>query len=185
MGDAETEIGKFLKKVDRSHSNYVLNVRKKVGLSQKEAAIIFGGGINAFSRYELGKATPQMSLIMLFQVTGQESRFAGRGKAWMNELLSETAGRITVPKDFFESSCIVEACSEYTHAFHFSFEVSKDEIVIVVRAFKGTLTEETLGKISNSLMDHQIWRELDKEFSHIRDMIVERAFAPLRQRGEP
>lgn len=68
MGDAETKIDKFRKKVDRSHSDYVLKVRKKLGLSQKEAAIIFGGGINAFSRYELGKATPPMLLIMFLML---------------------------------------------------------------------------------------------------------------------
>jgi HTH-type transcriptional regulator/antitoxin MqsA len=30
---------------------FIANVRKKLNLGQKEAADIFGGGINAFSRY--------------------------------------------------------------------------------------------------------------------------------------
>jgi HTH-type transcriptional regulator/antitoxin MqsA len=34
---------------------FIVNVRKKLDLGQREAAEIFGGGINAFSRYENGK----------------------------------------------------------------------------------------------------------------------------------
>ena len=31
---------------------YIVQVRKKLGLNQREASEIFGGGVNAFSRYE-------------------------------------------------------------------------------------------------------------------------------------
>ena len=34
---------------------FIANVRKKLALDQREAAAIFGGGVNAFSRYENGK----------------------------------------------------------------------------------------------------------------------------------
>lgn len=67
-GDAESKMRSFRESVNRSHSDYILKVRKKLGLSQKEAANLFGGGINAFSRYELGKAAPPVSLIMLLRL---------------------------------------------------------------------------------------------------------------------
>lgn len=66
--EAETQMRKFRERVDRYHSDYILKVRKKLGLSQKEAASLFGGGRNAFSRYELGKAAPPMSLIILLRL---------------------------------------------------------------------------------------------------------------------
>lgn len=47
---------------------YIRDVRKKLRLDQKEAAEIFGGGVNAFSRYELGKAMPPVSLVKLLRV---------------------------------------------------------------------------------------------------------------------
>lgn len=48
--------------------NFILNVRKKLGLGQREAGEIFGGGVNAFSRYENGKAEPPVALIKLFKL---------------------------------------------------------------------------------------------------------------------
>jgi HTH-type transcriptional regulator/antitoxin MqsA len=43
-------------------------VRKKLQLDQREAAEIFGGGINAFSRYENGKTKPPLALVQLLRV---------------------------------------------------------------------------------------------------------------------
>ena len=43
-------------------------MRKKLDLDQREAAEIFGGGVNAFSRYELGKNKPPLSLVKLLKV---------------------------------------------------------------------------------------------------------------------
>lgn len=47
---------------------YIVTVRKKLGLDQREAAEIFGGGVNAFSRYETGKASPSLALIKLLRL---------------------------------------------------------------------------------------------------------------------
>jgi HTH-type transcriptional regulator / antitoxin MqsA len=48
--------------------NFIANVRKKLALDQREAAEIFGGGVNAFSRYETGKTKPPLALVKLFKV---------------------------------------------------------------------------------------------------------------------
>ncbi len=47
---------------------FIMNVRKKLRLDQREAAEIFGGGINAFSRYENGKTKPPLALVKLFKL---------------------------------------------------------------------------------------------------------------------
>ncbi|MCC3742553.1 type II toxin-antitoxin system MqsA family antitoxin [Rouxiella badensis] len=47
---------------------FIMSVRKKLALTQKEASEIFGGGVNAFSRYEKGIAQPHPSTIKLLQV---------------------------------------------------------------------------------------------------------------------
>lgn len=46
----------------------VARVRKMLGLTQHEAGAIFGGGVNAFSRYERGYATPSVALVKLLDV---------------------------------------------------------------------------------------------------------------------
>ncbi len=47
---------------------FIINVRKKLDLGQREAAEIFGGGVNAFSRYENGKTKPPLALVKLFKL---------------------------------------------------------------------------------------------------------------------
>jgi len=47
---------------------FIVKVRKKLALDQREAAEIFGGGVNAFSRYETGKTKPPLALVKLLKV---------------------------------------------------------------------------------------------------------------------
>lgn len=43
-------------------------IRAKLNLTQQQAGELFGGGVNAFSRYETGKAQPPLALIQLFKI---------------------------------------------------------------------------------------------------------------------
>lgn len=47
---------------------FIATVRKKLGLNQREAAELFGGGVNAFSRYETGRTKPPLALVKLLKV---------------------------------------------------------------------------------------------------------------------
>jgi HTH-type transcriptional regulator/antitoxin MqsA len=60
----------FNKQVNASivDPDFIANVRKKLSLDQREAAEIFGGGVNAFSRYENGKTKPPLALVKLFKL---------------------------------------------------------------------------------------------------------------------
>lgn len=46
----------------------VRNLRKKLKLTQRQASMIFGGGINAFSRYERGVTEPSRAVMTLLHV---------------------------------------------------------------------------------------------------------------------
>lgn len=48
--------------------DFIANVRKKLGLDQREASELFGGGVNAFSRYENGKTKPPLALVKLLKL---------------------------------------------------------------------------------------------------------------------
>lgn len=48
--------------------NFIASVRKKLALDQRAAAEIFGGGVNAFSRYETGKTRPPLALVKLLKL---------------------------------------------------------------------------------------------------------------------
>jgi HTH-type transcriptional regulator/antitoxin MqsA len=60
----------FNKQVNASivDPEFIVRVRKKLALDQREAAEIFGGGVNAFSRYENGKTKPPLALVKLLRV---------------------------------------------------------------------------------------------------------------------
>jgi HTH-type transcriptional regulator/antitoxin MqsA len=47
---------------------FIIETRKALKLDQREAAEIFGGGPNAFSRYENGKTRPPLALVQLFKL---------------------------------------------------------------------------------------------------------------------
>ena len=47
---------------------FIARVRRKLALDQREAAEIFGGGVNAFSRYERGATRPPVALVKLLKV---------------------------------------------------------------------------------------------------------------------
>jgi len=55
-------------KVDAEEAAELARIRKKLGLSQRRAAEIAGGGVNAFSRYENGKAKPVAAVVNLFRL---------------------------------------------------------------------------------------------------------------------
>ena len=64
------EMRQFAKQVNAASVDplFITRVRKKFDLDQKEAGELFGGGINAFSRYETGKTRPPLALVKLLRV---------------------------------------------------------------------------------------------------------------------
>ena len=61
--------------------NFIAGVRKKLDLGQREAAEIFGGGVNAFSRYENGKTKPPLALVKLFKLLDRHPDLLSEVKA--------------------------------------------------------------------------------------------------------
>lgn len=60
---------------------FIVSVRKKLALDQREAAEIFGGGVNAFSRYENGKTKPPLALVKLLKMLDRHPDLLAEVKA--------------------------------------------------------------------------------------------------------
>lgn len=58
----------FRDNVDAEEIADLARIRKKLGLTQQEAAQLAGGGKNAFSRYERGQAKPVAAVTNLFRL---------------------------------------------------------------------------------------------------------------------
>jgi HTH-type transcriptional regulator/antitoxin MqsA len=55
-------------KIDRTEARELASIRRRLKLTQGEAAEIAGGGKNAFSRYEKGQANPVRGVSVLFKL---------------------------------------------------------------------------------------------------------------------
>ena len=73
----------FSKQVNASlvDPDFIASVRKKLDLDQREAGEIFGGGVNAFSRYENGKTKPPVALVKLLKVLDRHPELLGEVRA--------------------------------------------------------------------------------------------------------
>ena len=86
------EMLEFNKKVNAELTpiDLLAQVRKQLDLTQQEAAKVFGGGPNAFSRYESGKTKPPVALVKLFKVLNKHPD--------LFKEIAETGDRATVSK---------------------------------------------------------------------------------------
>uniref|UniRef100_E6QSX2 Putative DNA-binding transcriptional regulator n=1 Tax=mine drainage metagenome TaxID=410659 RepID=E6QSX2_9ZZZZ len=68
--DAAEEVAwlAFRGQVDRQETSQLEGIRKRLKLTQAQAAQLAGGGKNAFSRYENGQAKPVAAVINLFKL---------------------------------------------------------------------------------------------------------------------
>ena len=58
-------------RVQERDAAQLARVRKKLKLTQQQAAKLTGGGKNAFSRYERGQAKPMPAVVNLFRLLGR------------------------------------------------------------------------------------------------------------------
>ena len=83
-GDRYSEwIGVFQRQVNAAFvaPSFITDIRKKLNLDQREAAEIFGGGVNAFSRYETGKTKPPLALVKLLKVLDRHPELLAEARA--------------------------------------------------------------------------------------------------------
>jgi len=55
--------------------DFIARVRNKLGLDQRQAGEVFGGGERAFTRYESGKARPPLTLVKLLKILDLHPEF--------------------------------------------------------------------------------------------------------------
>ncbi|NGY06983.1 type II toxin-antitoxin system MqsA family antitoxin [Solimonas terrae] len=66
--DSAARFDAALQKLDARNRQSLTRVRKKLRLTQADAAKLTGGGHNAFSRYERGEAKPMAAVVNLFRL---------------------------------------------------------------------------------------------------------------------
>jgi HTH-type transcriptional regulator / antitoxin MqsA len=79
--DEEAAWLKFRDGVDAHEAADLVRIRKKLRLTQMQAAQIAGGGKNAFSRYERGQAKPVTAVVNLFRLLDKHPELLGELRA--------------------------------------------------------------------------------------------------------
>lgn len=64
----QPQLKDFRKSVRKEIAQSYKSIRQKLGLTQKRAGEIFGGGVNAFSRYERGETEPPLATEKLLRL---------------------------------------------------------------------------------------------------------------------
>jgi len=68
MAATEELLLDFMRQVEQRQAGELARIRRKLKLTQKQAAALTGGGHNAFSRYERGEAKPLPAIMHLFRL---------------------------------------------------------------------------------------------------------------------
>lgn len=89
---------------------------------------------------------------------------------------------ITVPKSLYEAEALLQTAYKYSGSFYIIFQESGDLFDITLESKDGhTISDETVKEICNDFIDQQIRINTEKQFGHIRDIIVEEAFKPVNK----
>ena len=58
----------LVRQTTTAEATLIREARKKLGLTQREAGELFGGGVSAFSEYERGKTQPHKATLLLLRL---------------------------------------------------------------------------------------------------------------------
>ena len=90
--------------------------------------------------------------------------------------------QVVVDMSLYAKESLVAACYKFTDRFYIHQQSSENNIVVVFESKEGnTVSESTVKQFCNELIDQQVRYNTNQQFGHIRDLIVEEAFKPVKR----
>lgn len=90
--------------------------------------------------------------------------------------------QVIVDMALYAKESLAAACYKFTDRFYIHQQTDGDTIVVVFESKDGnTITEEKVKQFCNELIDQQVRYNTNRQFGHIRDLIVEEAFKPVNK----
>ncbi|MBA4208943.1 MAG: hypothetical protein C0454_05395 [Parvibaculum sp.] len=74
MDAADAALAALKAEIRQENAAYVATVRKKLGLSQRQAGELVGGGPRAFQKYESGEVEPSEAMLKLLRLLENDPR---------------------------------------------------------------------------------------------------------------
>lgn len=96
--------------------------------------------------------------------------------------LENSSFQVNVDMSLYAKEAVVSAIYKYTNKFYIHQQTTEDLIVVIFESKDNQIvTEEVVKQFCNDLIDQQVRYNTEKQFGHIRDLIVEEAFKPVNK----
>ena len=90
--------------------------------------------------------------------------------------------QVDVDTALYAKESIVAACYKFTDRFYVHQHIDGTNVIIVFESKeKNNVSDEIVKQFCNELIDQQVRFITNKQFGHIRDLIVEEAFKPVNK----
>lgn len=89
---------------------------------------------------------------------------------------------VTLPKSIYEAEAIRQTMYKYSGEYHIIAKDNGETFDIIFESkTEKPVAETNIKDICNDFIDQQVRIDTEKQFGHIRDLIVEEAFKPVNQ----
>ena len=95
--------------------------------------------------------------------------------------LENSKFQVNVDASLYAKEAVTSAIYKYTKKFYIHQQTKDNNLIEVTFESKDSqiVTEEVVKQFCNDLIDQQVRYNTEKQFGHIRDLIVEEAFKPV------
>lgn len=94
--------------------------------------------------------------------------------------IEENKASVSLTKNLYSAEAIHASTYKFSGEYFIHLSEQGDNFVVLFeRKNKTTIDELTIKNICNDFIDQQIRIETERQFGHIRDLIVEEAFKPV------
>lgn len=96
--------------------------------------------------------------------------------------LEKNKFQVVVDMTLYAKETLVATCYKFTGRYYV-YQISDGNFVRVILESKDSniISEDNVKQFCNELIDQQVRYNTNKQFGHIRDLIVEEAFKPVNQ----
>lgn len=97
--------------------------------------------------------------------------------------LENSAFLVDVDLSIYATEVVATAVYKYTNKFYIHQKTKENNLLEVVFESKDNqiVTEKVVKQFCNDLIDQQVRYNTEKQFGHIRNLIVEEAFKPVNK----
>lgn len=90
--------------------------------------------------------------------------------------------QVIVDMSLYAREALVGACYKFTDLFYVHQQTVGDNVEVVFESKAcNTVTDVIVKQFCNELIDQQVRYNMNLQFGHIRDLIVEEAFKPVNK----